>query len=101
MVNSKSQQNYKEYNSYYRPNKDDDDLTFIPSQGVLPRYYFEDGFLRGTVEPQTQQIINFLEDEEYKENNNPLYFFIFIFIMVYYFFNNFFKSFFTFIRKKF
>ena len=41
----------QDYNSYYRPNKDDDKLTFYPSQGVLPLYYFEHGQLRGTIEP--------------------------------------------------
>ena len=51
MVNSKSQQDYKNYNSFYRPSADDDDLTFAPSQGVLPLYYYEYGQLRGTIPP--------------------------------------------------
>jgi len=105
MVNSKSQQDYKEYNSYYRPNQDDDDLTFFPSQGVVPRYYFENGFLRGTVEPHQIAFMEHIELEDdivetHSSNYFSLIFFFVCLTIFFYTFKNVFKFLFTLIDKK-
>lgn len=66
MVNSKSQQDYKNYNSFYRPSADDDDLTFAPSQGTLPLYYYEYGMLRGTIAPNMNLELFINKDDDLK-----------------------------------
>ena len=76
MVNSKSQQDYLNYNSYYRPSTDDDDLK--PSQGVLPLYYYEYGMLRGTVQPQIQELELFKSPQHRTSFSFPLSSFLFL-----------------------
>jgi hypothetical protein len=75
MVNANNQKDYLNYNSYYRPYKPDDfdDGEFIPSQGVLPLYYYEYGRLRGTVEPKQIRELKFIEEyEDNNESNNSI-----------------------------
>ena len=72
MVNSKDFN--KDYNNYYRPSLDDD--FPIPSQGVLPLYYFENGYLRGTIQPNIYMNLVEEEDDFEPHSSNYIVFYI-------------------------
>jgi hypothetical protein len=71
MVNSKDFN--QDYNSYYRENLDDD-LPNGPYQGMLPRYYFRNGYYQGEV--QLNEIVE--EEDDYNQHKNNIFPFIII-----------------------
>ena len=81
MVNSNNQKDYLNYNSHYRPSLDDE--NFIPSQGVLPLYYYEYGRLRGLSKTQESKQIKELNLIEHDESNNSILNFSLFLLMMY------------------
>jgi len=84
----------QDYNTYYRPSLDD--INFIPSQGVLPLYYYEHKQLRGTIEPQgfSNLYVEINEHDDYSQDSTIFSLFpILLFIILSIFFSHkFFKK---------
>jgi len=76
MVNSKAQ---NPDNTYYRPELDD--INFIPSQGVIPRYYYDsNGRLQGTIPPQ-QYLRSHVPDDNISNVETSNYILIYVFFI--------------------
>jgi hypothetical protein len=72
MVNSQSQNNQLEYNTYYRPNLNSNNDDFFPVQGMIPRYKFVNHQLVDIIPDPRNESFDLREFESYQyiENTN-------------------------------